>query len=233
MVHSFNSKLASTIHRLILHTQPNPTMPLGARQLQLLKLQVDLASEAADINLAIYSLLLARKIRKKKRRTLWSRSWLLRRPLYGQYEKLCEELKIEDSHSFKNFLRVDANIVRDVLGRVEPRIEKQDTFWRKPLSLGLRLTITLRYLATGDSYKGLSYDFRVAHNTISQIIPKTCEAIIAEYLEDVLPCPTTPEEWKEVASLFSNKWNFHHAVGASDGKHIAIKCPPPNVGSQY
>ena len=118
----------------------------------------------------------------------------MRRPLHGQYEKHCEELKIEDSHSFKNFLRVDANIFRDVLGRAESRIETQDTFWRKPLSPGLRLAITLRYLATGDSYKGLSYGFRVAHNTISQIIPETCEAIIAEYLEDVLRCPTTPGE---------------------------------------
>ncbi|MPC48338.1 hypothetical protein E2C01_042107 [Portunus trituberculatus] len=30
---------------------------------------------------------------------------------------------------------------------------------------GCRLAITLRYLATGNSYKSLQYSFRVAHNT--------------------------------------------------------------------
>ena len=51
-----------------------------------------------------------------------------------------------------------------------------DTFWRKALEPGLKLAITLRCLATGNSYKSLMYGFRVASNTISSIIPKVCEA---------------------------------------------------------
>ena len=212
--------------------QPNATMSGDVRQAKLLKLQVDLACEASENNLLLYALLLEMKKRKKKRRTLWVRPWLLRRPLYGQYEKLLEELQLEDGHAFRNFIRMDGNLFMELLDRVHRRIEKQDTFYRKALSPGLKLAITLRYLASGDNYKSLSYGFRVAHNTISVIVPDTCEAIIAEYMNEVLACPTTPEQWKEVASLFSNKWNFHNTVGALDGKHIAIKCPP-NGGSHY
>lgn len=76
------------------------------------------------------------------------------------------------------------------------------------------------------------YGFRVAHNTISLIIPYTCEAIIAEYLEVVLSCTQTPEQWKEVAAILSQRWNFHHTVGALDGKHVVIRCPPKG-GSKY
>ena len=43
------------------------------------------------------------------------------------------------------------------------------------------------------------YGFRVAFNTIFNFIPDVCEAIIQEYAEDAISCPTTPEEWKQVA----------------------------------
>jgi hypothetical protein len=54
----------------------------------------------------------------------------------------------------------------EVLRRVEGRIEK-DTWYRKSLPPSLKLSITLRHLACGDNYPSLSYNFRVAPNTIS------------------------------------------------------------------
>ncbi|KAJ8029927.1 hypothetical protein HOLleu_29460 [Holothuria leucospilota] len=97
---------------------------------------------------------------------------------------------------------------------------------RKALEPGHRLAITPRYMASGDSYTSLSYNFRVAHNTISKVIPETYEAIIQNNLEEVMTCPSTPEEWKLVTQSFSDRWNFHNTCGAIDGKHVAIKCPP-------
>lgn len=61
---------------------------------------------------------------------------------------------------------------------------------------------------------------------------QVCEAIVAELAEEVMDLPTTPQQWKAKASVFSNKWQFHNCIGALDGKHIAIKCPP-DVGSNY
>jgi hypothetical protein len=76
------------------------------------------------------------------------------------------------------------------------------------------------------------YGFRVAHNNISKIVREVTQAIMEESGDEVLSTPTTPQAWQAIAAQFANRWNFHHAVGALDGKHIAIKCPR-NGGSLY
>ncbi|XP_066969237.1 uncharacterized protein [Macrobrachium rosenbergii] len=102
----------------------------------------------------------------------------------------------------------------------------QRTFWKEPLTPGLRVAITLRFLATGDSYKSLQYSFRVAHNTISCIVPETCRAIVSAFGDEELQVPQTPEAWKQVASGFEERWNFPHVIGAIDGQHIRLRNPP-------
>ena len=99
---------------------------------------------------------------------------------------------------------------QEMLVRVTPRITKSDRA-RSPLAPGLKLAITLRFLATGESYHSLAFSFRVAHNTISLFVPQVCDAITEEYQDEVLVTPTTPDGWKEVAEGFGRRWNFHHA----------------------
>ena len=104
---------------------------------------------------------------------------------------------------------------------------------RKAVEPGHKLLVTLRYMSTGELYRtSLRWNHRLAHNTISIIIRDTCKAIYEEYLEEIWTMPSTPEGWKEVAEGFSTRWNFHHCVGALDGKHIAI-VKPPKTGSLY
>jgi len=170
--------------------------------------------------------------RRRNRRTVWIRPWLERRLECGQYNRLMEELRVEDVRSFRNFLRMDPAMFQELLQRLIPRITKQDTWYRKSLEPGLKLAITLRYLASGDNYHSLMYGFRVPHNTISKFIPEVCEAIIQEFAEDVIECPTTPQQWKTIAERFSARWQFHHCLGALDGKHISMKCPN-NGGSIF
>ncbi|XP_034031411.1 protein ALP1-like [Thalassophryne amazonica] len=143
-----------------------------------------------------------------------------------------KELELEDPAAFKNFMQMEPAMFQEILQRITPRIEKQDTFWRKALEPGVKLAITIRFLATGDSYKSLMYNVRVHASTICKFIQPVCEAIIAEYSGKLVSCPTTPEAWLQVAQGFESKWNLPHCIGAIDGKHIAMKCPK-NGGSLF
>ena len=106
--------------------------------------------------------------------------------------------------------------------------------FREPLDPGLKLAITLRHMATGATFRELMYSFRVADNTISTFIPTVLEAIVDTFQAEVMPPLIEPDEWREVSTRVrvNTKWNFPHACGALDGKHIPIKAPP-NSGSLY
>ena len=70
---------------------------------------------------------------------------------------------------------------------------------------GMKLAITIRHLASGDKYPSLLYNFRVAKNTITLLIPQVCQFLIEEYKDDVIKCPTTPYEWCRIAEEFKNR----------------------------
>lgn len=74
--------------------------------------------------------------------------------------------------AYSNYLRVDEDF-KELLERIEhpaPGIEKQLTFWRRPIEPGLRLAITLRFLATGDSYKYLIAGLRGEASVVAVFI---------------------------------------------------------------
>ena len=130
------------------------------------------------------------------------------------------------------FVRIDPHMFQELLHVVGPRITKTTTWFRQSIDPGLRLAITLRYLATGDSYRMLMYGFRVARNTICGIVRDVCEAIVSAYAEDVIHTPTEPEQWQAIAQQFTAKWQFPYDIGALNDKHVAIRCPK-NGGFLY
>jgi hypothetical protein len=75
------------------------------------------------------------------------------------------ELMRESHVNFKGFIRMDPGMFHELLDRLTPRLTKAHTNWRAPLEPGLKLAVTLRFLATGNSFHSLAYEFRVAHNT--------------------------------------------------------------------
>ena len=174
----------------------------------------------------------AQRRAKRKRRTVWVRPYLRRRLAHGHSHNLRIELAGESKDLYKNFLRIDEELFKEIAQRIRPFIEKQDTRLREAIDVETRLAITLRFLATGNTYRTISYAFRVAPNTISKIVPETCRAIIAVYGDEVMKLPNTPEEWKTVAKGFEERWNFPHAIGAIDGKHVRIR-NPIRAGSTY
>ena len=60
---------------------------------------------------------------------------------------------------------------------------------------------------------------------ILHLVRDVCQAFWDEYGDEVVSNPTTVEGWKEIAASYSSRWNFHHVLGALNGKHIRIRCP--------
>ncbi|KAJ4932219.1 hypothetical protein JOQ06_010644, partial [Pogonophryne albipinna] len=88
-----------------------------------------------------------------------------------------------------------------------------------------------RYLATGDSYRTISFSYRVGHATVAVIVREVAGAIWTALVEETMPVPQT-EDWRAIAAGFQERWNFPNCVGAIDGKHVVIQAPA-NSGSLY
>jgi hypothetical protein len=174
----------------------------------------------------------ARRRRGQRRRRQWVRPWIGRRQQFGLYDQLMVELRNEDHASFTNFLRMPPDMFDELLARLGPRITKQHTWFREPLEPGLKLALTLRHLASGNKYASMKFAWRVPHNTMSVVVREVCQAIIDEYMDEVLTPPVSPEGWQPIADTFMERWNFPHTCGALDGKHVAVRCPAKS-GSLY
>ena len=45
--------------------------------------------------------------------------------------------------------------------------------------------------------------------------------------------PYSTEEWLQISDEFEHNWNFPHAIGAIDGKHINIQAPINSATGNY
>ena len=86
---------------------------------------------------------------RKRKRTTWGRRWIRNRDKSGAYKGVIEEVKTDDPTSFRTFMRMDEESFNFLLEKVSPLIKRQDTNMRQAISPGERLSLTLRFLATG------------------------------------------------------------------------------------
>ena len=191
---------------------------------------------AVDRNVLITSLalLLDEERRKKKqtKRSIWIRPWLERRKTGGAFQTIFKELKEGDPEGFKGYVRMDVNHFDELVYRLAPLLKKKDTNMRECIKPEEMCCITLRYLASGESFRSLEYQFRISKKAISYIVQEVCSAIIKALGNDIFKTPKTTEEWMEIAKKFHLRWNFPHGLGAVDGKHIVIQ-QPNKSGSHY
>ncbi|KYM98808.1 hypothetical protein ALC62_10472 [Cyphomyrmex costatus] len=182
----------------------------------------------------VLQLCLLALLQKRNRQWKWlNRRWWVRpinvaRPLYGDYEHLFQELRYNDKDIFFRYVRMSRETFDLLLEMTKPFLIKSN---HRAFIPEQRLTITLRYLATGDQILSIALAFRCGESTVRKIIHETCP-IIVKVLQPIYLCLPTEEKWKNICRGFLENWNFPHCVGAFDGKHVEIQAPP-NSGSLF
>ena len=168
----------------------------------------------------------ALKVRVVRKRKEWVREIFQYRRQRGEFHRLVAELTLHDSEYFFKYFRMSASQYEILLRMVAPKITKNEKKRADCIGASERLSVTLRYLCTGDSFVSISSSFRISTASISNIIYETCEALLIALNENkYLEAPTTQDMWKKIAAEFYNKWNFPNCIGSIDGKHIVMQAP--------
>ena len=179
--------------------------------MRLLNLMLDLEDEEIEDKLHMLqgAVLLLEELEPRPRRW-WVRPWMLspQKSRKGAFSLLMDELRVQDVESFHNFVRVPPAMFNEILTRLEGRIQVGRTNFRKSHPPGLRLAITMRFLASGEMFISMHYSWRVGRSTITKIVRQVVRAIIQEYAAEVIRFPRTAAEWKAVADRLASCGSF-------------------------
>ena len=153
------------------------------------------------------------------------RKWIRRRKERGYFTNIIQELIVEDRHGFREMLRMDMGDFEFILNKISDLISPKERLGgTRPIESDKRLALTLRYLVTGESFQSLSFQYRISMSPISYIV-KGCKAVVERLTPDFIKVPATKAEWLNVSKRFEDRWNYPHALGAIDGKHVRIQKP--------
>ena len=87
-----------------------------------------------------------------------ARRWIKRRSSQGYFNNIIEELGVEDRTGFRDLFRMEVTDFEYILTQTSDIISpKHRLGGTDPIKCDQRLAITLRYLATGESFQSLSY----------------------------------------------------------------------------
>eukprot|EP00112_Aurelia_sp_Birch-Aquarium-sp1_P012114 Seg2545.4 transcript_id=Seg2545.4/GoldUCD/mRNA.D3Y31 product="hypothetical protein" protein_id=Seg2545.4/GoldUCD/D3Y31 len=123
-----------------------------------------------------------------------TREWMKRREERGYCSTIVRELQIEDCASYREMMRMKHEQFLEMLKLIEKDITPQQIVGgQKVISPMSRLTLTLRFLATGETYRSLAYQFQISKAAILYIINKVCLAIVKEMVPLYLKTPQNAE----------------------------------------
>ncbi|XP_077558220.1 uncharacterized protein LOC144173804 [Haemaphysalis longicornis] len=160
-----------------------------------------------------------KRLRKRKARStsVWMRE-MCRYRKSGHSATLIPMLRWSDPEYFFDYMRMRAATFDNLLSLVGHAIQKRNTNWRESIAVTTRLEITLRFLASGDSQRSLSYAFQVGRSTVSKIISETSLPICNILKGDYVKCPRTECAWKSVGRGFLQRWNVPNCIGRRGGR---------------
>ena len=147
-------------------------------------------------------------------------------------EEKFDEFLHEPSGEFDNFCRMTFADFEILLSKISPIISKQDTDFREAIPAKFRLIMTLRFLASGDSYRSLHYLFKVSKASLSGIIRKTFWASSWIIMTESIKEKVSPEEWETRVQLAAAYRLVAH-YGWDDLIFTHISARVPNEGHHF
>ncbi|XP_045482780.1 putative nuclease HARBI1 [Harmonia axyridis] len=182
-----------------------------------------------SVRVAAVYLLWKKKRQQQRRKRLQGNPLISQRLLVGAFVTLFNQLR-DDETKFFNYFRMSSRTFDELLAKLHDKLLRC-SYRRLPISPAERLMVTLRFLATGNTFTDLQYSFRLGVTTISFIVNEVCSLIWDTLHDECLPTRSS-EMWQEIANGFLHKANFPNCVGAIDGKHIRI-INPKGGGSMF
>ena len=120
--------------------------------------------------LAVVALTCSGLLEKERRSRGKTRKWIKRRETQGFFQNIVRELIAEDTQTYREMMRMTYPDFLALLGVIEPHIAPRQIVGGNKVIAAERLTLTIRYLAMGESYRSLSFQFRISVSGISYII---------------------------------------------------------------
>ncbi|XP_057310235.1 uncharacterized protein LOC130648216 [Hydractinia symbiolongicarpus] len=161
-----------------------------------------------------------------------TREWIKMRDHIGYFSCIIKELKIEDRFGFREMFRMDVGdfdfLLNEIYNLISPG-QMSNCGGHRPTMAEEKLALTLRFLATGESFQSLHFLFRISLNAVSYIIKGCCRALVDKLVPKFLQLPSSEKEWLEISET---RCNYPYALDAIDVKHITVK-KPANCGSYY
>ena len=89
--------------------------------------------------------------------------------------------------------------------RLYPYLIKQDTIMRESIKPSEQYCLFLPYVASGETFLSLEYQFRVSRRSIARIAERVAETVIEELQDEYLKTPNTVSKWLEISEKFSQR----------------------------
>lgn len=115
---------------------------------------------------------------------------------------------------------------------LRPSLTRQNTRYRRPVPVELRVAICLWRLATNLEYRSISHLFGVGISTACCITQEVVTAINRVMKHHYIRTPSDAE-LRVIVQGYRDKWRFPQVAGAIDGTHIGILAPADDPADYY
>uniref|UniRef100_A0A2S2Q4X3 Nuclease HARBI1 n=1 Tax=Sipha flava TaxID=143950 RepID=A0A2S2Q4X3_9HEMI len=117
----------------------------------------------------VYIHLILEKNNRRQRRW-WQTQLFTRRSKFGRNSLLNDLRTQEINGQFQNFMRMSSSYFDLLINLIGPKIVKTETILREPIWVKDRLAVTLRFLATDESFTSLQHLLKMSKQVISNIV---------------------------------------------------------------